>query len=294
MLLGRYAPLPVRLPVLALALAALLLPGRALAWNDEGHQLVGALAELRLGPEARALVRQVLGGGLLSDREVALWADDTRTRATAPFHWVDIPFESGRYQAARDCPEERCAVAKLTWAEAALAGSGDPAVRLEALRWLVHLVGDLHQPLHAAEGWRHGNLGSVRLKVRAGDPPFDTNFHVVWDAVVVWPVLAGRPPAEAAEALHGTIGAATARGWAAELAPAAWAGASNRLARAIYGELGVTPTRTEPFTVPPGYGPAQRARVEAALGQAGVRLAALLDRIARARLERQARAAAAP
>lgn len=281
----------MRLLPLSLAVAALLLPGAPRAWNDEGHQLVGALAERRLGPEARALVRELLGDGRLSDHDVAVWADDTRTRATAPFHWVDIPFASGRYQAGRDCPEDRCAVAKLEWAEAALAGRGDAAERLEALRWLVHLVGDLHQPLHAAEGWRHGNLGGVRLKVRAGDPVFDTNLHVVWDAVVLWPILAGRAPEEAAAALEASIGAAAARGWAADLSPASWAGASNRLARAIYRELGATPTRTAPFTVPPGYGPAQRARAEAALGQAGVRLAALLDRIARAR---QLRAAQAP
>ena len=196
---------PVRRLLPLLALAAQLGPGPARAWNDEGHELVGALAERRLGPEASALVRELLGDGHLSDHEVAVWADDHRTRANAPNHWVDIPFEAGRYDAARDCPGGLCAVACIERAAEVLARDDDPGRRLEALRWLVHVVGDLHQPLHAAQGWRQGNLGGVRLPARAGSPPFDTNLHVVWDAVVVWPILAGRSPTEAAAALDAAL-----------------------------------------------------------------------------------------
>lgn len=267
-----------------LALAVLLGPGPARAWNDEGHELVGALAERRLGSEARALVRELLGDGHLSDHDVAVWADDHRTRANAPNHWVDIPFEAGRYDAARDCPEGLCAVACIERAAEVLARDDDPGRRLEALRWLVHVVGDLHQPLHAAQGWRQGNLGGVRLPARAGSPPFDTNLHVVWDAVVVWPILAGRPPTEAAAALDAALDEASRRAWTADRSPAGWAGESNRLARAVYQELGATPTRTERLVVPEDYASRQRARVEAALGKAGLRLAALLDRIALERL----------
>lgn len=270
---------------LSLAAAALLLaaPQGARAWIDEGHVAIAALAERRLGPEARAMIREVLGEGHLWDRDVALWADDHRTRDTAPLHWVDIPFAAGRYHAARDCPDDRCAVGRLAWSVAALEAEADPARRLEALRWLVHLVGDLHQPLHAAEGWRHGNRGGLRLLAHVGRRSYQASLHVLWDAEVLWPVLAGRSPLELARALDEAIGPAPPAGWLDPPGPEAWAGESNRLARAIYQELGVTPGQTGRIEVPEALVLAQRARVEGQLGRAGVRLAAVLDRIARAR-----------
>jgi nuclease S1 len=128
-----------------LLVALLAAPAPARAWIDEGHVLIGALAERRLSPAARAMVREILGDGHLWDHDVALWADDHRDRTSAPWHYVDIPFATGRYDAPRDCPGGRCAVARIEWAAGVLRASDDPAQRLEALRWLVHAVGDLHQ-----------------------------------------------------------------------------------------------------------------------------------------------------
>ena len=268
----------------ALALACLLAlglwPARTPAWIDQGHEVIAVLAERRLGPAGRALVRELLGEGHLSDREVALWADDHRDRTNAFWHWVDIPFAAGRYDAARDCPGGRCAVARIEWAAEVLRREDDPARRLEALRWLVHAVSDLHQPLHAAEGWRDGNLGGVRLPAHVGRRSYTASLHVLWDAEVLWPVFADRPVAAVAAALDAGITEAQRVAWAAERSPGEWAGASNRLARAIYRELSVTPRQTAPIEVPEAWVEAQRERVVTALGQAAVRLAALLDRIA--------------
>jgi len=277
-------------------LIALLAPAPARAWIDAGHQVVGALAERRLSPAARALVREIIGDGRLSDRDLALWADDHRDRTNAPWHWVDIPFAAGAYDAARDCPGGMCAVWKIEWATDALSREDDPAVRLDALRWLVHVVGDLHQPLHAAEGWRGGgNRGGVRVPARVGQRSYEENLHVVWDAEVLWPVIGERPPDEAARVLDEAATAAQKAAWAAERSPAAWAGESNRLARAIYAELGVTPGRTAFLAVPERWVTAQGSRVREQLGKAGVRLAAALERAAAARASRlAARAAARP
>ena len=266
-----------------LAAALWLTPAPALGWTEEGHETVGALAARRLGPEARAMVREILGDGRLSDHDVALWADDHRDRTNAPWHWVDIPFAQGRYDAARDCPGGMCAVARIEWAARVLAREPDRERRLEALRWLVHVVGDLHQPLHAAEGWRHGNRGGVRVPVHVGQRSYQENLHVVWDAEVVAAVLRGRTPEALAAELDEAAGPAGGPGWLADLSPAAWAGESNRLARAIYAELGVTPARQEHLELPEAYVTAQRGRVVEALSKAGLRLAALLDRIARER-----------
>jgi hypothetical protein len=272
-------------------LLALLLawPAGALAWSDEGHQVVGEVAERRLSPAARAMVREIAGAARLSDRDVAVWADDHRDRSNAFFHWVDIPFGGGGYQAARDCPEGRCAVGRIEWAAGVLTREPRRETRLEALRWLVHVVGDLHQPLHAAEGWRGGNLGGVRLPAHIGQREYVASLHVLFDAEVLGPVLAGRPPAEVAAALdaaHAGPGAGPDR--VGSLAPADWATESNALARAIYAELAVTPRQTARIEVPEPYVLAQRPRVEAALWLAGARLAALLDRIARERAGREA------
>jgi hypothetical protein len=292
---GRSAPRRLD-PRASLLVLVLLLPAGARAWNDEGHQVIGALAERRLGPAARAMVEEILGAGRLSDHDVAVWADDHRDRSNAPFHWVDIPFAEGRFDAARDCPDGMCAVARIEWAVETLTRAPDQEARLEALRWLVHVVGDLHQPLHAAEGWRHGNRGGVRLPAHVGERGYVASVHVLWDAEVVWPLLAGRRPAVVAAALDGASDGGRRAAWLADLAPGAWAGESNRLARDIYRELGVTPTQTTRIEVSEAYVLAQRSRVEAALARAGVRLAALLDRIAaeRARLAGQAVAPAAP
>ncbi len=271
-------------PLAVLLLAALCWPAPARGWNDEGHAAIGALAERRLGPEARAMVRELIGEGHLSDRDVAVWADDHRDRTNAFFHWVDIPFAAGRYDAARDCAGGRCAVARIEWAAAELARAGDPARRLEALRWLVHVVGDLHQPLHAAEGWRDGNLGGVRLPAHVGQRSYVASLHVLWDAEVVWPVLDGRVPEALAAALDAAAGPEVTRAALADLTPGGWAGESNRLARAAYAEVGATPTRRERLEVPEAYVLQQRGRVEAQLTRAGLRLAALLDRAARAHL----------
>jgi hypothetical protein len=276
---------PLRLAPL-LALLALLAPAAASGWSDEGHQVIGELAERRLSPAARAMVREIAGAARLSAPEVATWADDHRDRTNAFFHWVDVPFAAAGFDAARDCGEGRCAVARIEWAAAALVREQAPARRLEALRWLVHAVGDLHQPLHAAEGWRGGNLGGVRLPAHIGQRGYVASLHVLFDAEVLWPVLAGRSPAEVAAALDaGHRGPGGGTDGAGSLSPGDWATESSALARAIYAELSVTPRQTAGIEVGEPYVLAQRPRVEAALWRAGARLAARLDRIA---LERAA------
>jgi hypothetical protein len=117
---------------------------------------------------------------------------------------------------------------------------------------------------------------------------------VLWDAEVIWPVLGGRTPVALAAALDAAAGPSGGPGVLDDLSPAAWAGESNRLARTIYAELGVTPVQRERIEVPERYVEAQRPRVEAALTRAGLRLAALLDRIARERAAGSAGGGEAP
>lgn len=146
-------------------------------WWDLGHRMVARLAEQRLTPRTRQAIRDILRGQSLSDASV--WADNIRQyrHDANPLHYVNIPLADTAYDAARHCPNGRCIIAAIASDERVLANPASaPLDRAEALRFLVHFMGDLHQPLHAADnGDRGGNQRTVYLQ---GD---STNLHAVWD-----------------------------------------------------------------------------------------------------------------
>lgn len=260
------------------ALLLVLAPTNTLAWGTAGHEVVAAIAEERLSPRARAMVREIVGDVPLHAPEIAAWADQLRDPRTRPWHYVNIPFASGRYDARRDCPGGACVVAQIERAREDLARTGSPLRRADALRWLVHLVADLHQPLHAGDGW---DRGGNELRVRVGRRREPTNLHRVWDVDVVKRLLRRRGPLAIPAILGRRFTPTQLDTWAANLDPVSWAGESSREARAIYAELGVTPRTREIIALPQGYAEAESPRVEEALERAGVRLAAMLDQAAR-------------
>jgi hypothetical protein len=155
------------------------------AWGPEGHAIVATLAERQLSASARHVVTVLLGGQTLAS--VASWADEVRDegrRETARWHYVRIPRDARGYNATRDCvalPEGDCVIAALRRFTLTVADSRRMASeRTEALKFIVHLIGDLHQPLHVGlAGDRGGNEIEVRL---FGRP---TNLHQVWDTGLI-------------------------------------------------------------------------------------------------------------
>jgi hypothetical protein len=271
------------LPLLCLAAAVATAPATAAAWSEPGHRIVAAIAEERLGPSARRLVREVLGATPMSDGDVAGWADAQRDPATRPWHYVNIPLAAS-YDPARDCPREACVVAALERAIAELRDGEGAARRADAFRWLVHLVADVHQPLHAGDGRDRGGNDLPTRRERARGQP--RPFHRVWDQDVLGPILRRRGTVSAARALAREIGPAEAARWTARPSPADWADESHAVARALYAELGPLPRDGRIVLLPYEYADTQRARTELQLKKAGVRLAALLERIAAARTVR--------
>lgn len=265
------------LPLLSLAALLATAPAPAVAWSEPGHRIVAAVAEAQLTPAARRLVREILGATPMSDGDVAGWADAQRDPVSRPWHYVNIPFASA-YDLGRDCPREACVVAQLERAIAEVR-CGDGAVRRgDAFRWLVHLVADVHQPLHAADGRdRGGNELQTRRQRGRGQP---RPFHRVWDHDVLGPIVRRRGPVAAGLALARGIRAEDGSRWTADLSPAAWANESHALARTLYAELEQLPRDGQILLLPEAYADRQRARTETQLRKAGVRLAALLDRIA--------------
>jgi hypothetical protein len=165
--------------------------GRALAWGPDGHSIVAEIAQPRLSPDAAQMVQKLLKGRSLAS--VASWADDVRdTRpATAPWHFVDIPLDTPTYDHDRDCAKNDCIIAELGKLRTALrCATGDAQV--EALKFAVHFVGDIHQPLHTVLEAAGGNSINVDVFMRGlatcptcGASHTPANFHAVWDVNLI-------------------------------------------------------------------------------------------------------------
>jgi nuclease S1 len=160
-------------------LFGLLLTQKANAWGAAGHAIVAEIAQRRLTPEVLVSVKELLGGEI-SLASISNWADTIQLirPETRRWHFVNIPVGAERYDPGRDCPDGACVVAAIDHFRRVLAEKTRPhPERLEALKFLVHLVADAHQPLHTAE--RESDQGGVLLLVSLFGEP--TNLHAVWD-----------------------------------------------------------------------------------------------------------------
>jgi hypothetical protein len=252
--------------VLAVAAAA-----QAVAFSADGHRIVAELAERRLSGDARAAVNGLLAGTAEDSlADVATWPDDVRELPdynwSARLHYVNFPRDAGcRYRARRDCPDGGCVIGAIERYARTL-GDRRRAVaeRREALKFLVHFVGDIHQPLHAGYADdRGGNLFQIYYLGRG------SNLHSLWDGGILrqsrldWRAYADRLDVRRAEG--------DSR-WSTR-APQRWAEASCRL----LGEAQVYPRR--PGKLPAGYAEKQLPVVESQIVRAGARLAALLNAV---------------
>ena len=153
----------------------------ATRWWDLGHRIVARLADLRLTPHTRDAVREILDGQRMDDASV--WADDIKNyrHDADPLHYVNIPLRTNIYVPSQHCPKGLCIIAAIEHDRRVLA---DPRARhddkAEALRFLIHFMGDLHQPLHDADNADRG--GNQRLVNFLGH---DTNLHKVWDGELI-------------------------------------------------------------------------------------------------------------
>ena len=253
------------------AAACIAMPRLALAWGPEGHEVVALIAQQHLTPAAANAVEALLAlepeaGATLAS--VASWADRIRDKSTAAWHYVNLPRDADcQYAAGRDCPGGECVVGALEAQVKRLASSALPAERLEALKWVVHLVGDLHQPLHVGfADDRGGNTYQLQAFGKG------SNLHAVWDSGLLHEI---EPNAAALAARLDAADAATrlpprpSPSQPLGFAPAAWAQQSCLIAsRADF-----YPPRELPAAYAQTFGPV----VEAQLRDAGLRLAATLN-----------------
>lgn len=155
----------------------------AAAWSPEGHRIIARMAALYLTKTAKAQVEQLLDGNA-SDAMVkaSTWADEivARRPETRAWHYVNIPMAEGKYNAQRDCPGGNCAIGRMAADMKLLADKTQPAEkRAEALKFLINLMGEIHQPLRCVDdGLDHGR----DVKVQFGDK--HTTLFDLWETDV--------------------------------------------------------------------------------------------------------------
>ena len=168
------------------AFLLLALPVTAFAWGTDGHRIVGANALTLLDDSTRVVVLEILGSD--SDKAVSKacnWPDTVRETPqwewSARMHYVNIPRSAQHYQRERDCADGMCVTeAILKYANELSRPGLDAEQRWQAFAWLCHLVGDLHQPLHA--GFRD-DRGGNQVEIEYQGKPY--NLHQFWDRVVI-------------------------------------------------------------------------------------------------------------
>ncbi|HUL17119.1 MAG TPA: S1/P1 nuclease [Terriglobales bacterium] len=295
----------------------------AQAWGCKGHQTVAYLAEKHLSPEALKMASDLLKanptdpslrrwcGNAIYDllADASTWADDVRgQRKNGAWHYIDIPRQAARGPLSPFCGNQGCVTEAITEQVAILKDkTADPAKRADALRYIIHFVGDLHQPMHGVDNDDHGG-NCVPLQYFHSDPrlnphhpeaeDYSPNLHGIWDTDIVERDMEVGNPQRYADDLDQRFAKEFA-GWErAGIHVDDWAWESHDFANKVaYGDLPVaiameTPVKTPSchddndiagrmlklhIAVGEPYQASAAEVVELRLAQAGVRLAMILN-----------------
>jgi nuclease S1 len=289
----------IRLAACALAGSALsLLSTPTFAWGDTGHRVIGLIADHYLEPGVRQKVQAMLAGDTsnlaasTSISDEATWADKfrdsdrnttkVRYNLTQQWHFVDIEINGPDFDTAcfnhpapspkaSDGPANACVVDRINAFSAELKNaSTDPDERRLALQFLLHFVGDAHQPLHTSDD--HDKGGNDKKAKSDGEEK--DSLHHYWDVVFV--AKLGATPTVIANNLIKAVKASDVKAWSKGTAKS-WALQSSQIARSHgYGTL-PQPDADGTYTLPASYVTAATKLSARQLTRAGVRLAKVLN-----------------
>jgi hypothetical protein len=248
-------------------------PGPVHAWGRLGHRASAQLAESRLSPRARAIIRDLLEPDE-SLADAATWADEHSRDipGSAAWHYVNVPISSPHYN-PKDCPPQGCVVSKIAEFRRILADRHAPrARRRQALRFFVHFVQDLHQPMHVAD---RDDRGGTRLQLRFGRYE-NTNLHQVWDSGLLHQRYRERDLPELVRELDTLAGRPESRGWLHGRIED-WADESLALGRRAYRIPGSDRSLRPGDEIGRNYEDAFLPMAVERLARSGIRLAALLN-----------------
>jgi hypothetical protein len=255
---------------LSIASAANIVASPAHAWGKTGHRITGKIATHYLTEEAKAAIAALIGPESLA--EASTYADEMRSNPSefwqetaGPFHYVTLQ-EPHDYHAT-DCPPEGDAMSALEDFTATL--KSDSSTREEkqlALRFIVHIIGDLHQPLHVGSAALDDRGGNDVKVVFFGE---QSNLHRVWDSGLVDHQQLSY--SEFSHWLQRKITDEQAQSWASP-DPYQWINESSKLRDEVY------PKTDEPYLswdYVYNYTPVMKQRLQ----QGGVRIAAYLNAV---------------
>lgn len=240
------------------------------AWGPNGHRVTGKIAQAYLTPEAQAEITALLGVESLA--EASTWPDFMRSnpsdfwrKGASPWHYITVPPGTSYTEAP---PEGDAMSALAMFSEQIANDSLTITERQLALRFAIHLIGDLHQPLHVGRGDdRGGNNVDVLFK----DEP--TNLHALWDEDLIEDEKLSYT--EKARWLDRRITPDQVAIWS-DTDPNTWVSESLVLRDKVYEELGPYDRDTMP-NLSYDYVYKTRPDIDLRLQQSGIRIAAYLN-----------------
>jgi hypothetical protein len=189
----------------AIIALTVLIPSALFGWGHEGHEIIASLAESRLTENAKTGIRSLLGDASLASD--ANWADEVRPDRDETYNWhfVDIPKDASGFSDERDCflpnsshkgsatDHHNCVVDRIESFKKVLSDSNASRDdRIEALKFLVHFVGDVHQPMHAIGEAAGGNGIAVTQFGSTQCGRHSCNLHGAWDTGLIEHTRRGR------------------------------------------------------------------------------------------------------
>ena len=288
------------IPVLGLLVACLMTSSGAFSWGDDGHKTVALIAQECLPTRVKNQITAMLAADTdnLAKHDfasAATWADKYRDsnhrrdhyKHTQNWHFVDMELEHPDLNAAcfgrpklppgalaTDGPDEVCAIDKIEQFETELTAPGtDAEERLMALKFILHFVGDIHQPLHSSDNHdRSGN--SVKVIVDGFPHTSKDELHGFLDTQFVDAI--DKPPSALAKSLLKAIKPAQAKQWATG-SPEDWQKEAFDIAVSdVYGSPPLPADKVQHLDEK--YVEAVEKDVKLQLSRAGIRLAFLLNK----------------
>lgn len=286
-------------------------PTRVHGWGCDGHQIVAQIARkqlnataldqadklLRNDPIDNGLIRFCGSNNLSRFVDASTWADDVRETTTfshtRSWHFIDIPRADTSGNVGASCPTEGCVTKAITDEIATLKStSASGTEKANALRFLIHFMGDIHQPLHCADNNDRGG-NCVMVKRVTSSSTTKKKLHSVWDTAFVQQVMAGRTVKTTATSLSNEFSSEISTWKSAGVNLDAWALESHKLAEDVtYGKLPTAipveapahpPIETCPVPAKPtislnaAYRKASKDAIAPQLAKAGSRLAMVLN-----------------
>jgi len=243
-----------------------MIAGHALAWGTIGHRTIAYIAQDALTPRAKTRIFELLSLEKARNlADISMWADQHRKEhPELPSHGVGIPVNQEKYSERRDCsPAKQLCVVKGLQQQIALLRDEKlpPPERLQALKMVIHFVGDIHQPLHAIQ--------------KTGAPAIlndeELTMHEIWDTQSVEQFgLSARPLSRQLE----SGSPVDTKG-----APEDWANEGHALALRYFKPFLEQSAKGDPIMLPDDYLKTIAPVVRIRLRQAGMRLGNLLNSI---------------